>query len=113
MSINRPNHILQDASKFVSPYQHSENPEEEFREYLKDSGFEIKDCKCKTQHFAYPSVNSLKRKLKRKLKCKKEFWRCWGSNPGLSACEADTLPLSYIPGASTIAVFRILSLTQL
>ena len=27
----------------------------------------------------------------------KKVWRCWDLNPGLSACEADTLPLSYIP----------------
>lgn len=24
-------------------------------------------------------------------------WRSWDLNPGLSACEADTLPLSYTP----------------
>ena len=27
----------------------------------------------------------------------KIIWRCWGSNPGLFTCEANTLPLSYIP----------------
>ena len=34
-----------------------------------------------------------------KIKKKKKFtWRSWDLNPGLSACEADTLPLSYTPG---------------
>lgn len=32
-----------------------------------------------------------------KILLQKIPWRCWDSNPGLSACEADTLPLSYIP----------------
>ena len=26
-----------------------------------------------------------------------KIWRCGGSNPGLFACKANTLPLSYIP----------------
>ena len=33
-------------------------------------------------------------------KKKKKIWRSWDLNPGLSACEADTLPLSYTPAAS-------------
>ena len=32
-----------------------------------------------------------------KNKKKENYWRCRDLNPGLSACEADTLPLSYTP----------------
>ena len=31
------------------------------------------------------------------LAIKMILWRCRDLNPGLSACEADTLPLSYTP----------------
>ncbi|KYN15445.1 hypothetical protein ALC57_12494 [Trachymyrmex cornetzi] len=34
---------------------------------------------------------------------KKKLWRSWDLNPGLSACEADTLPLSYTPNCYFVA----------
>ncbi|KYM81212.1 hypothetical protein ALC53_08283, partial [Atta colombica] len=33
----------------------------------------------------------------REIRKKNCLWRSWDLNPGLSACEADTLPLSYTP----------------
>lgn len=40
------------------------------------------------------------------LRSSKCYWRCRGLNPRPSACEADTLPLSYIPIAYQINVFH-------
>ena len=46
--------------------------------------------------------NLEKMKKWEKIKKKEKYWRCRDLNPGLSACEADTLPLSYIPTVSEI-----------
>ena len=35
---------------------------------------------------------------------KKHSWRCRGSNPGLFACKANTLPLSYTPSAGSASL---------
>ncbi|XP_059476676.1 juvenile hormone acid O-methyltransferase [Neocloeon triangulifer] len=55
---------MKDASKFVSPYQHSDRPDDDLRDHLDMSGFTIKDCNCLLQHFAFPSVNALKSAIK-------------------------------------------------
>lgn len=42
-------------------------------------------------------AKKIKNKVLHLKKNKKVTWRSWDLNPGLSACEADTLPLSYTP----------------
>lgn len=42
------------------------------------------------------------------LKNKKSiYWRYWDLNPGLSACEADTLPLSYTPSCMLCVLHKL------
>ncbi|CAB3362193.1 Hypothetical predicted protein [Cloeon dipterum] len=55
---------MKDVSKFVSPYQHVANPEDELKSHLLDSGLQVKDCKCILQHFSYPSAVALKNAIK-------------------------------------------------
>ncbi|KYN38195.1 hypothetical protein ALC56_07235, partial [Trachymyrmex septentrionalis] len=47
-------------------------------------------------------VRNRSRTYRKKIK-KNCLWRSWDLNPGLSACEADTLPLSYTPNCYFIA----------
>ena len=37
----------------------------------------------------------------------KKIWRCGGLNPGLFACKANTLPLSYIPSVKSALIKEI------
>ena len=38
---------LQDFNQFISPYQQSSDPGEEFKKLLHDTGFEVTDCECR------------------------------------------------------------------
>ena len=50
---------FQDAHQFVSPYQHSSDPGEEFRKLLQDTGFEVIDCKFRDSEYTYDALSCL------------------------------------------------------
>ncbi|XP_067010242.2 juvenile hormone acid O-methyltransferase isoform X2 [Anabrus simplex] len=50
---------MQDVSRFVSPYQHSEDPAEEFATLLHDVGFTSVDCKIRESCHEFDSIDNL------------------------------------------------------
>ena len=44
---------FQDFHQYISPYQHSSNPGEEFKKLLHDTGFEVTDCECRDCEYDY------------------------------------------------------------
>jgi hypothetical protein len=52
--------MYQDAHRFISPYQQSTDPGEEFGKVLLDSGFEVIDCECRESKYSYNTLGCLK-----------------------------------------------------
>ena len=53
----------QDIGRFISPYQHSEDPALEFHNLLADVGLEVLHCSCREQTFDFGSMESLRSEL--------------------------------------------------
>ena len=49
-----------DAHQFISPYQQSSDPGEEFSKLLHDTGFEVIDCQCRDSEYIYDTPGCLR-----------------------------------------------------
>jgi hypothetical protein len=47
---------MKDFNQFVTPYQNSSDPGEEFRKLLHDTGFEVIDCKFRDSDYIFDSL---------------------------------------------------------
>lgn len=53
---------MNDVNRFISPYQYSERPEEEFSECLLNAGFSEYTVQIKDSLYIFENVDVLKRK---------------------------------------------------
>ena len=51
---------FQDCHLFISPYQHSSNPGEEFKKLLQDTCFEVIDCQYRNSEYIFYNPDSLR-----------------------------------------------------
>lgn len=53
---------MQDVKKYISPLQHSKNPEEEYEKLLSDSGFTTRFCTVQDRKFTFTTAETFLRK---------------------------------------------------
>lgn len=62
IKLNKWSNYMQKASKYISPFQHSKKPKEEYEKIISEIGFKSIFCRVEDREFTYNSVKSLQSK---------------------------------------------------